>query len=1070
MRPSHERSTTESLTTENSTDHDIDDSAGSCSPRHLLDIIDHAAHLLPAQGPIEVFVHHNTLHAFDHMPFDDAVRAAWKVYGAEPYLSEVRYQQLLREGRITRDDLRKIMHKDIANDECKLVDGLGSRFDLRMAMLLYPLKEAPENELRWVIAETDALTKFRGDVDPAIVQRLIKSTRKHVDRSDPDSESLKRLDDFGRGKPSRWRDSEWETFTLKSLWETCQRGTELARCTTETRVKPVRVRDVLLLATGEDADRFVHETLIRFCATFIDQGFASWALPGRDDGLFRCFVEIYRPEMILGELWMKGLSEETQRITDSQTTAIESIRQSLDMLGVPASELESFITQTLLALPGWAGMISQLCNAASWVDRPLPKDSLVDFLAVRLLLDRLAAKYVATKHLGFSGTTDQIACDAWSRVPHSVDVQLRNCFRVFQLAQSLGWDWTQLAALNAEQWSMIFYELDAFDAIDRRRVFHLAYEQKYRNEALTSVVLTSREVLARRKQADQNRQRPSFQITCCIDDREESFRRHLEETDPCCETFGAAGFFAVAMNYQGASDANYKPLCPAIITPTHYVRENVGYTFAGEDRRRAQTRRRLGLFTHGMHSRSRGFIGGAVTSILGNLAAFPLVSRVLFPRLTAQIRRKAGEFLGPPPVTQLQLERYKPESGPEGGNIGYTVDEMTDIVERLLRDIGLIDSFARLVVITGHGSSSVNNPHESAYNCGACAGKRGGPNARAFAQMANDWRVRNRVAQRGIVIPEDTAFIGAYHNTCDDSVVWYDLDRLPPSHFELFETVKRHCDEARLRNAHERARRFASCDLNCTPIEALRHVERRSEDLSQVRPEYNHATDALCFVGRREWSRGLFLDRRAFLTSYDPTQDDEEHSILLRILGAAIPVCAGINLEYYFSSVDNTKYGSGTKLPHNIVSLLGVMEGATSDLRTGLYRQMIEIHEPMRILFVIETTPDAMLNIMDRHQDIGRLCRGNWIQLAVLNHETSEIQVYEGGTFAPFIANGDTLPSVDSSTQWFRGHRGHLPFAWVTAAWADGAKQDDGSSASGMRSSANAGQSPASDLGTGAAV
>jgi hypothetical protein len=224
-----------------------------------------------------------------------------------------------------------------------------------------------------------------------------------------------------------------------------------------------------------------------------------------------------------------------------------------------------------------------------------------------------------------------------------------------------------------------------------------------------------------------------------------------------------------------------------------------------------------------------------------------------------------------------------------------------------------------------------------------------------------------------------------------------------------------------------------SAPLTLSFAAAREHVEERSEDLAQTRPELGHATNAITVVGRREWSRGLFLDRRAFLTSYDPMQDDAESSILTRILQAVFPVCSGINLEYYFSNVDNPGFGAGTKLPHNLAALLGVMDGAASDLRTGLPWQMVEIHEPVRSLFLIETTPEAMLRIMERNEGIGRLCRNGWVQLAVLHPESRVISVFWDGTFHPYRPQASILPKATSSVDWYRGWRDHLEFAEIEA-------------------------------------
>jgi uncharacterized protein YbcC (UPF0753/DUF2309 family) len=281
------------------------------------------------------------------------------------------------------------------------------------------------------------------------------------------------------------------------------------------------------------------------------------------------------------------------------------------------------------------------------------------------------------------------------------------------------------------------------------------------------------------------------------------------------------------------------------------------------------------------------------------------------------------------------------------------------------------------------------------------------------------------------VIPDDTVFVGGRHNTCNEYVKFFDKDRVPESHHEVLAYATGVIEEALGRNAHERARRFESAPLTLSFADARKHMDNRAEDLSQVRPEWGHATNAICVVGRRERTRGLYLDRRAFLNSYDPTQDGTDAPILARILAAAVPVCAGINLEYYFCRVDPSGFGCGTKLPHNITSLVGVMDGAASDLRTGLPWQMVEIHEPVRLLIVVETTPEAMLRIMDRDVVIGRLVRNGWVQMAVLDPDANRLQLFQGGEFVPYRPLADRLPTADSSVDWYRGWRDHLEFAEI---------------------------------------
>ena len=563
-----------------------------------------------------------------------------------------------------------------------------------------------------------------------------------------------------------------------------------------------------------------------------------------------------------------------------------------------------------------------------------------------------------------------------------------------------------------------------FSGTSRRRLLHEAYERHLRGRLCDALVLH-----APRKSA----RPPAFQAIFCIDEREESFRRHLEEVEPEVETFGTAGFFGVAMYYQGATDAHPRPLCPIAIQPLHYVGEAKEYPAAAAVRWRRARRRQAGWIGKAVHFGNATLLGGAlVTTLLGPLSILPLVLRVLFPRW-ARLWEGSHLPLESKPATRLRLDR-ETTAPPIGLHAGYTKAEMAAIVGPLLRGLGLADRLAPMVVVVGHGSISLNNPHESAHDCGACGGGRGGPNARAFAQMANDPVVRALLAKDGLRVPEETVFIGAQRNTCDNSVEFYGLDRIAERRDSLFNRVATAFTRARRREAHERCRRFESFPTSGGTGAALSHVEGRSHDLAQPRPEYGHASNAFCVVGRRERTRGLFLDRRAFLVSYDSEHDDGD--ILERTLGAVIPVVAGISLEYYFGRVDPSGYGCATKLPHNIASLLGVMDGAQSDLRTGLPWQMVEIHEPVRLFVIVECRPERFELALKAQPEFRGLLDRRWLFAACLDPESQALWLREAGRFLPWAPEGPLHTVAGGSQAWYRGKRGHLPIAEILGAQA----------------------------------
>jgi uncharacterized protein YbcC (UPF0753/DUF2309 family) len=581
----------------------------------------------------------------------------------------------------------------------------------------------------------------------------------------------------------------------------------------------------------------------------------------------------------------------------------------------------------------------------------------------------------------------------------------------------------QLCGLDAsivEHWTdgdvtEIEAELHELDDVRRRRILHEAFERAIRHRLYDALVGHT---------PYEHREPAAFQAIFCIDEREESFRRHLEEVAPECETFSTAGFFNVAMYHQGVSDAHPRPLCPVAIRPQHYVSEIETNADGFEERSRRLRRRAAGFLGYNVHLGSRLPVRGAVLmAAFGWLALIPLVLRVVFPWLLSRWTR-ARETSFAASRTRLQLDR-EPETPSIGTFSGFTVREMADIVRRVLEDTGIRDRMSPLVLVIGHGSISLNNPHESAHDCGACGGGRGGPNARAFARMANDPRVRQLLAAEGLIIDSDTWFLGAERNTCSNAVTFHDEDLVPSVCQALFDHAREAIETTRRREAHERCRRFDAVPQWYPPLAALAHVEARASDLAQPRPEYGHATNAFCVIGRRMRTRGLFLDRRAFLVSYDPAQD-HDGTILARIMAAVVPVVAGISLEYYFSYVDPAGYGCGTKLPHNVTSLLGVMDGAQSDLRTGLPWQMVEIHEPARLAIVVEGAPDRVRQVLSTNPDIERLVRNRWVWLACLDPESGALWEFKATGFVLHTPRHVLAVVTGESSAWYHGKRGFL--------------------------------------------
>jgi len=952
----------------------------------LKGVIQRLAALLPAQGPIGIFIHHNTLHAFESLDFESAVVSAGKKLSCEPFLPEEEYRREFQSGRITEQDLRWALGEVLGPDAARAAFGGLTRLELRARIARHGIPKASGASLAWLLRETPVLRRFREDI------------------------------------PSGARQTLRNEKNVRALWDACLAAArKIPAAPSASPAIAARHRDLLLAAAGTDTDAWVHPVLIRLLGAFLDQGLARWSLPEASRGLYACFLDLYANSWAsLCGRWaapLPGLIKEERRLALSPAA---SLQRSLNVLGVGEEEAAGFLEAAALALRGWAGMIRQLEERPDRVPARSRPASLTEYLAVRLLLERAALSYAASRLPGFGGTLAELRAHLRGLLePPRPPSDEERAWQFFHAAQLCGATTEQINGLSAAQAAALEAELAGFGETERRRVLQSAYDRHLRGRLCDAL------------SAHQPAQTPSpaaYQAIFCLDEREESFRRHLEETAPDCETFGAAGFFGVAMYYQGATDAHPRPLCPIAIQPRHYVGEVKIDPTAALARWRRVRRRQSGRLGKLLHRFNGTFLGGyLITTLAGPLSILPLVLRVVFPGLAR--RWSLALPFSKAPATRLLLDR-RPEAPPIGAHYGYTKEEMAAVVRNLLRGIGVAGRLAPIIVAAGHGSTSLNNPHESAHDCGACGGGRGGPNARALAQMANDPTVRALLAKDGLRVPEETWFVGAQRNTCDNSVEFFDLDLLPRGHEELFKRIAADFARTRRKEAHERCRRFENFPLSGGHGAALAHVEERAHDLAQPRPEYGHASNAFCVVGRRGRTRGLFLDRRAFLTSYDPTQD-EDGSILEGTLAAVTPVVAGISLEYYFSRVDPSGYGCATKLPHNVASLLGVMNGTQSDLRTGLPWQMVEIHEPVRLFLVVECAPERFESALERLPAARRLLDGRWIFAACLDPHSRALRLRESGGYRPWTLQALPPSVVGDSAAWYRGRRGNLPIAEI---------------------------------------
>ncbi|TWT78359.1 hypothetical protein Pla123a_11500 [Posidoniimonas polymericola] len=669
--------------------------------------------------------------------------------------------------------------------------------------------------------------------------------------------------------------------------------------------------------TGSNWSRRVCEAVSQQCASHYDQGQAVWQSGWRELPLYQAWRAAAQHNRTFEILGVRGFRRFVSKLPNQPQDAVAAL---LSRLGVPEQLWTDFLLCEALATPGWTAWTRRQ-------DRQLEQQGRVDTDLVGLLAMRLAHEVALAEHFDFRVDWDSV-------------VSRHNKLRA-EAGQPSGEALLRYALLRA-------------------------CEIAFRKQIVGGLQ-------SRPEAAPRVHDAPALaQMVFCIDVRSERVRRRLEAASSGVETYGFAGFFGLPIEFLELGEQEGSPQVPVLISPKFRVYEELE---THDQALIAKTHQRRALVRL-MRKTWKGFQASAISAFAFVETAGMLYGLKLIARTLRLNRGRPGRFDG---VRRAERDQLAPSlAGLPQQGVGP--GEQVDMAESILRGIGIVDNFARLVAFCGHGSQTENNPLKAGLDCGACGGHSGESNARLAAKLLNQPHVRLGLAERGIAVPADTRFVAALHNTTTDKLQFFDLHQLPPSHEDDLQQLQRHADLASQQTAVER--------LATLPGRGVEDLVRRSLDWSEVRPEWGLAGNAAFIAAPRDLTKRASLDGRVFLHSYDWSRD-EGFAVLEQIMTAPLVVANWINMQYYASTVDPVHFGSGNKTVHNVVGQFGVLSGNGGDLMTGLPWQSVHDgahyqHHPLRLLGMIAAPRAAIEGVLAKHREVSDLVSNGWMQLVAI--------------------------------------------------------------------------------------
>jgi len=667
--------------------------------------------------------------------------------------------------------------------------------------------------------------------------------------------------------------------------------------------------------------RRIQEEISKYCSTHYDEGQAAWSSPWNDLPLYQAWRTSAQHDRSFEVHGASGFRRLVSSLPHDPYAALDTL---LNRFEVPRELWSDFLHCEALAMPGWSAWSKYQHRQAA--QRGEENTDFAGLLAMRLAYE-VAVSESSDFHVN------------WASVAEAHDGH------------------TQASAVTTDEELLRYALLKASEIAFRKQMVDL--------------LMTNRNDVAHETVAD----RKLAQMVFCIDVRSERIRRQLETTSGEIETFGFAGFFGLPIEFVELGGKDSTSQVPVLISPQFKVQEEVAAADAEENVAAIELRSTLRFLrrTWKEFQSSAASCFAAVEST-GLFYGLKLIARTIGLRKSSSSR-----FDG---ISKSDRQRLAPTF--RGlSHQGITTSKQADLAESVLRGIGIVDDFARLVVFCGHGSQTENNPLQAGLDCGACGGHSGEANARFAALLLNQKYIRQALAERGIQIPENTHFVAALHNTTTDELEFFDTHEIPRSHHGNLQELQTLAIPASKRTRMER--------LSHLPGPNAEDLVRRSGDWSEVRPEWGLAGNAAFIAAPRKLTESISLSGRTFLHSYD-YQKDPEFAVLEQIMTAPMVVANWINMQYYASTVDPTHFGSGNKTVHNVVGQFGILSGNGGDLMTGLPWQSVHDgtdyqHHPLRLLVVIAAPREAIEAVIAKHEAVANLLTNGWLQLVAIEDD-----------------------------------------------------------------------------------